>query len=374
MPPGRSPAPALGSVADGPVAAAGRAGPPQPSRAGGLAIAGALLVTLTLGAGMRWILAGRWMPGWDFGHLRNAHSHLGYFGLVMPLVWLAWRGAGVALPGRRTLWLYAAAVILTLVGFLSGGYGPAAIVGSSLVAAIWLLPAWRLRGQLRRWDRPLGAALPGLLAALACVPAIGLLLRSDPSRGQALVTTFLTLLLLGVALPTALDAGRLPARGVELAPAAMLGAAALGIWPAWPARIGLAWLALLVARSVWSGAVNPRLRVAWTTVALALLVLASGRLATTRPVLIGLIHFVLLGPVLASLSPAWLRRQPAEWAWWLELLAVALLAGSLLAQGLGAAAWSLDASATGGSLVLAWWALVLAWQPLGGAAEQRWRR
>ena len=113
---------------------------------------------------------------------------------------------------------------------------------------------------------------------------------------------------------------------------------------------------------------------AWTTVALALLVLASGRLATTRPVLIGLIHFVLLGPVLASLSPAWLRRQPAEWAWWLELLAVALLAGSLLAQGLGAAAWSLDASATGGSLVLAWWALVLAWQPLGGAAEQRWRR
>ncbi len=320
-----------------------------------LAVGAALITSLMLGSTMRWILAGRLDPGWDFGHLRHAHSHLGFYGLLLPLAWLAWRQAGQALPHPILLWTYALATLLAFLGFLREGYGPAAIVGSSLVAAIWLLSAWPLR---RRWsdpNDPLAMVLPGILAAEACVPPIAMFLRTSPVMGQAFVTTFLTLLLLAVAIPSAMAARDLRAPWSALLIGALAGSASFALWPSPWMRLGLALYALLLARAAWRDERIGHLRTTWFLTSAGLLAVAAGALPTTRPVVIGAIHFLVLGPVLGSLAPGWLPRRIPAWSWWLELAGVLLLSLPLVAQGLGAGPWTLDASAIGGSWVLLWW-------------------
>lgn len=61
----------------------------------------ALLGTIGLGVWLRWALAGAVDLLAPFGHLRHAHSHLGYYGLLFPLAWLGWKAAGATIPGRR---------------------------------------------------------------------------------------------------------------------------------------------------------------------------------------------------------------------------------------------------------------------------------
>ena len=159
-----------------------------------------------LGAYLRWVLAGVLPLDWDFAHLRHAHSHLGYFGLLFPLAWLGWRRAGVALPGPRVLLVYSLANALAFFGFVRAGYGPEAIIGSTLVAVIWLRTSWQLRDRWCDMDDPLAAVLPGVIAAEACVPFIAYFLDRDGRLAHGLVTMFLTLLLLAVIVPSALSA------------------------------------------------------------------------------------------------------------------------------------------------------------------------
>ena len=356
----------------------------------GPALGLALLGAMTLGAYLRWVLAGKLPLDWDFAHLRHAHSHLGYYGLLFPLAWLGWRRAGVALPGPRVLLIYGLANAVAFLGFGRAGYGPEAIVGSTVVAAIWLWTSWRLRERWRDLGDPLAGVLPGVIAAEACVPFIAYFLDRDEALAYGLVTMFLTLLLLAVIVPSALSALGLRVSWLALLTTALLSAAALGPWHVLPTRLGLAAYALLLAwtiltprgrvgssssDSIRNLTIGPdsdscdststtHLRAVWTVLTLGMLGMATGWLPNTRPVVIGAIHFLVLSPVLGSLMPLWLRRDLPVWAWWVYHGFVVLLAAPLAAigLGLGAGARMLNASALGGTLVLLWWLLALAFQ------------
>jgi hypothetical protein len=323
-------------------------------------LAGSLLLAMALGVWMRWALAGvvtLWGP---FDQLRHAHSHLGYFGLLFPLAWLGWGAAGAPTPGLRALWGYGAAVLASFVGFLWSGYGPLAIAGSTVVAAFWIWSAAPLLRRLASPCDPLGVAPPGLLLSLACVPPIALFLRSDPALAQGFVSTFLSGLLFLVVLPSALAA-----RGVTTGPwplsllAGSLGAAALGVWPTPLARAGLLVYAALLVAPVVTARLSWPTRAAWAPVVVGLGAMALGALPNVRPVALGATHFLILGPVLGTLAPVWLRRQPPLWAWWCGHALWGLMSAALVAQAFVAAPWTWTAAALGGTGALLWWGAVM---------------
>src|SRR5690606_14515543 len=108
------------------------------------------------------------------------------------------------------------------------GYGPAAIVGSTIVLAVWLRLAWAFGPDLRR--RAWGSVVaPGLLLAALCIPPIAVFTRRDPALAIALVRTFLGLMTWAVLVPVLLEAR------------------------AWPAPRPLAWGLAAVATALWFG-------------------------------------------------------------------------------------------------------------------------
>ena len=109
---------------------------------------------------------------------------------------------------------------------------------------------------------------------------------------------------------------------------------------------------LAAGLAIGLGAIGPGIGV-------GLLAMGAGWLPNVRPVVIGAIHFLVLGPLLASMAPLWLQRSVPVRAWCVSHLGVVLLAAPLLVQGLGAGPWNLDLSALGGSVVLAWWLVAL---------------
>src|SRR3990170_7511392 len=109
------------------------------------AILAALAATVLLGLFLRWQLAGAVeLLLAQYAHLRHVHTHLGFYGALLPLAWLAAFGAEGALP-RLTAPIYAVCVVAAHVGFALSGYGVLAITGSTGVLAIWLFAAWRRR-------------------------------------------------------------------------------------------------------------------------------------------------------------------------------------------------------------------------------------
>lgn len=324
-------------------------------RLAALALAG----TLALGVWLRWVLAGAVGLPVPFAHLRHAHSHLGYFGVLLPLAWLGWRAAGAPAPGGWLLAAYAAATAVATAGFVIDGYGPIAIAGSTAVAAGWLWSAWPLLPRLRTLGDPLAVVPPGLVLSLACVPPIALTLRRAPEVAHGFVTSFLAGLLLLVVVPSAVAARRGSVGPWPLyLTAGGLGAASLGVWPAAVSRAGLGLTALLLLGAARSGALPGSLRAAWAVVALGLAAMAVGLLPDTRPVALGAIHFLVLGPVLASLSPeAWTRGLP-DGGWWASHALAAAMSAALVAQGLGAGPWTWTASAVAGTAFAVGWLAV----------------
>ncbi len=333
------------------------------------AIALALALTLALGTWMRGFLDGAWPLNVDFGHVRHAHSHLGYYGVLFPLAWLGWRAAGASTPGRRTVILYGLAVVVSLLGFLRAGYGPEAIAASTVVGAIWLGSAWAIRRRMADARDPLGAVPLAVVLAEACIPPIALTLRRDPALAHGFVASFLCVILLGVMVPSALAAtrARTPPWPLLLG-AAALAAVALGVWPSPVTAIGLLAYAALLGWSA-TGALPHHLRASWGAVALGLAAVGVGLLPNTRPVALAAIHFLVLGPVLGSLAPSILRVAPPIWAWWTNHVLAAGMALALVLQAFGAGAWTATAAALAGAGTAVWWLVTLVsqrpWVPSG---------
>lgn len=325
----------------------------------------AILGTMGLGVYLRWVLAERLSLSLPFGYFRHAHSHLGYFGLLFPLAWLGWKQAGVELISRRALILYAGFTVLASIGFIRAGYGPIAIAGCTAVSGFWLWSLRPLLTRIKRMQDPLGAVPFGVVLSLACVPPIAIFLRKDPQLAQGFVSTFLSGLLLMVVIPSCLAGSRArvgPGPWPLLLVSGVLGSAYLGVMPHWSCGLGLLVYAGLLGVGSRSAQVPTHVRMAWWVVAAGLTAMALGLVPNVRPVALGAIHFLVLGPVLSSLAPLWLPKDPPAWAWYLGHAGWGTMSMALVAQAFGGDARTWLIAAVGGTATLLWWLVVLAWQ------------
>lgn len=311
----------------------------------------ALAGTVGLGALLRAFLAGSgWLPG-GYVELRHAHTHLGWYGVVLPASIAAWRTGGLGAA-------YGAAVAVATVGFVAQGYGPVAIAASTLVLAWWLLHGWRLwrDGAARGWFAP---APPSVIAAAVAIPSVAATLRRDPALSQALVAGFLAALLLGVALPAAARrAGLPPPRGRVLTLAVLATALYLGPLPiASPLAAGPVALGVLLLRAASSpGWTDLRLLIA--IVGIGLVAAGIGLLPWSRAVAVAAVHFGLLGPVLHGLLLEPPTGRAVAGVRWLHHGSLGAMCAAIIAP-------APTVAAVAGVAVAGWW---LIWVALRVAA------
>ena len=268
-----------------------------------------LLGTVALGVVLRWQLAGQPLWVWDFAQLRHAHMHLGYYGVLFPLLWWTLAEQDEPTPALGWTALYGMAVGLSTVGFAFQGYGPVSIAGSTAVLAVWLVGAWGLRGQLRgRWLSGIPLAI---VLASAAIPAVAVITPRDLALATSLVHAFLTLLLLGAFVPALFSRLRLPHRRGYLV--LVLGAALyLGPLPHLATAIPTVLLGLLLALLPLRAKLGLDEKALWLLSGMGLVGVGVGLLPNDPRTAVAGLHLLLLGPVLLGLGPA---LVPRIWAW-----------------------------------------------------------
>lgn len=340
-------------------------------------VAAGLLATLAFGVWIRWRLAGvpihAALDAVPFAFARHAHSHLGYYALLIPLAWHAWRVRGHRGLSAAEALVYGGATVLATVGFLRSGYGVLAIVGSTVVAMLWILVAWRVARAAARGDL-LTLVFPGTLLSLAWIPVIAISLRRDPALSAAAVQTFLAALMFTVVAPSALVARGILRHGAPplVAALGLGGAVALGVWDAWPMRVLLTGYALW-----WVSALRPvdgasplpaRLALPWLAAGIGLLAVASGFVPYGHDIGIAAVHYLALAPLLAMFLDGRIGARVAPWAWWSYQAIVVVFAGSIATRAFVPAAWPSQAAAVFGTAIFAWWGGAL-WRSAVGAGD-----
>lgn len=278
-----------------------------PVRSSAVVIGGSLFVTLALGLWLRFWLAGHLQTEHTFFNLRHAHSHLGYYGVLFPLSWLALALNKGRAPSRRVFIAYGAAVAVATAGFVQAGYNLFSIGGSTVVGVLWLHVAWLNKHATTR-ERDWRALPPiGVLFCTFFIPPIGVLTSREPVFANQLVRVFLTLLLLNVFVPAALVRTRAPSAPVWLASTitASMGTAfpelALGCL-AW---LPLAWVVARSARQL------PALLAAlWMGLAAAFGAMATTLFSEEAPVAVAGLHYIVLGPLLLTFAWHRVTRAP----------------------------------------------------------------
>jgi len=322
-------------------------------------VAGAsLAVTVIVGAWLRLVMAGAPLPLGDFGDIRHLHTHLGYYGVLFPLMWAAWSRLGGPAPGPRGLGLYAAAVAVSAVGFGLDGYGPVAIAGSTAVLVGWVVSAWALwRSKPTGW---LSTVPVGVLLGSAMVPWVAI--SAGGPRASEVARSFLGMLLLCALTPTALAVIRarpFPSLGWLLAGAAS--ALSLGAIVG-PHRVALLVVGALMGAAALASRAALDLKVSWLATAVPLALVGAGALPLTEQLAVAGVHFLVLGPLLGSLWP----RRPGPALRWSYLGLLSMMCAAILLQDL---AWDPRlpslAAAAGTGVALSWlvWLFWLVWRP-----------
>ena len=290
----------------------------------------ALGVAVLLGLFLRWQMAGATtLFAESFANLRHVHTHLGFYGALLPLAWIAAAGDDHALP-RLTAPLYALFVVMAHVGFAFWSYGLLAIAGSTGVLGTWLFAAWRRRRLVVQGDGWLFGVPLAMPLAAACIPPIAVFLRRAPALSQSMIQTFLGLLVLAVLVPSALHVvgARAPRKPVWFL-AAVLGAVALGF-------DSLSLLLLPAAAVLLVTAVRAPmdfvLRALWIAFGGGAVALSLGLLQPLAATGVAALHFAVLGPVLPTLVWPYAERVPAAlrvlWAIAVAAMSAAILTGS----------------------------------------------
>lgn len=313
-----------------------------------------LLLTLALGIWLRWSLSGLSLPSFlAFRHLKHAHSHLGYYAVLFPLVWAMWyQRDGFFLSGWMWV-LYGVGIVLSVVGFLRAGYCLESIVGSSLVGAIWLVSAWKQRRVVlgpRQW---LAAVPIGIFLASLCVPPIAVMTRRQPILALQLVQTFLSLLLFLVALPSILERFRLVAPpNLYWLFCGVAGALFLGVVPHPALGLGLVGMALWIQYTMIQQKGMPvALHLLWSLWTIGTAAVGLHLVPNEHRVAVAGLHLTLLGPFF--LGAIHLFVVPSFPAWWLWSFVCTLLVmvGAIVAPLYISWPWFSQISAVSGTLL-----------------------
>lgn len=277
-----------------------------------------LVGTMATGLLLRWRMTGAsfdWLHGLD---LRRAHSHLGFYGVLFPAAWLyasSGRGGGDEpwVPGGRLLTGYFLLALMSGVAFLVQGYGLVAISISTAILGVWLLFAWKNRQYRRLFERDWLASAPlAILFSAALIPIVAVLTRRDPALANQFARTFLTLLLFGVFVPSALrSVGASAPHAFGWLVSICAGAVYLtGLFPHPLMGFGLVWIAYRVfigikkksEFSVFFRQSELRLHLLWMGFALGLGLTGFGILPHTYFIAIAGVHYLVLGPMLMTLG------------------------------------------------------------------------
>ncbi len=315
-------------------------------------VALSLLITLALGAYLRWHMADFVALFTPWGNLHHVHIHLGYYGVIFPMMWLSWRAVGADMLNTTTLKLYALCVVTSSFGFLFQGYGLVAIVGSTGILIIWLMSAYRLQ----RWSGLKGSWLSGIPAAIllsaCCIPPIAI---SGGAERLLWLRCFLTLLLIGGAIPTAclIDGLVRPKWGgvwIVLTTFAALSVGPLDNQIMQLAFVGLGGTIMLASPKGFSA--NAAM---WQITGISLIVIGLSEMS--HPIAIAGTHYLLLGPVLCAMLRGVLKEEPLwlEWGYLCALLIfTAAIAAPVLLPSLERPAFI---TALSGSVVVVAWLL-----------------
>lgn len=338
-----------------------------PSRAARVFIALAAMATVGMGVALRLVLAGKEVPYVKaaFSAARHAHTHLGYFGVLMPL-------AGLVLVPRLPAWAKWSTAVAALVatgGFLAGGYNLVSIVGSTVVGLVWLFAAvFRAKASAQRgFDT---TAVVGVAIACLCIPPIAIYTPRDPALAVDIVHTFLAVLVNAVLAPAMLSrvAGTPPYWAYT--PFALIAAVGAGLYPAWWTTGAFAVCGFAWAVMGWSAKrLSSPAAYGWLLSGLGAMGVGLGLIPFDTPVAVAAVHFVFLGPILLTgldrLGAS--RAKPAVWLRGAVLIATAGMCASIAVQspavlsGAHAAA-GIKGAAHGGALVAVLVsALVLVW-------------
>jgi hypothetical protein len=334
------------------------------------AVALALILTLALGVVLRFFLAGHPLGLGDFHHLRHAHSHLGYYGFLFPLVWRVWRNAGIPQPGPRVFIAYGLATAAATLGFWVGGYNVVAIVGSAVVGLGWVISAlWtRVFPWNGRWGW-LSSGPAGVLVAGILIPPIAIITQRDPLRAAEWVHTFLSLLIFLVFLPAALHRIGLPLRHpLWVWVAALPASVHAGLYPHLAFGLGFVGYAALLAGGLWQKRMQVPALVAVQLgfLAVGLLFFGLGLLPENASIAVAGFHFIFLGPVVSVAGLA--RPGIPRFLLWAQALLVMAFAAAIVGTTFAATAY--HASQTAAWLGVA---VALITALLAGVAVWRWR-
>ena len=324
-------------------------------------VAIALAITLLVGLWLRLGLASVVSLA-HFPFLRHAHSHMGYYGVLFPLAWFAWYQAGIKTIHSSLYKIYALATTAAFIGFVRSGYGVTAIAASTIIAVIWLIAAYPTTKRIKKLQDPLGGVFFGIILAETCTPFVAIFLDSDPALAYNFVGTFLSLLLLLVVIPSALSLHKVKIFWPLFLVSGTLGSLFFGLWNHEISRLGLFIYATMLGWGVKNSLFKIHLRIIWMLLVVSFWALASGTLPLLPVTIIAGVHFIILGPVIASLADSWFKRPLPSLMWYFGYTTVGIMSGALVAQGLEIAGPTSLIAAIGGALIVLWWTTVLLFQ------------
>lgn len=272
--------------------------------------------------------------GWlnvDWIDLRRAHSHLGFYGFLFPVLWgyLGRTNKNFWLPGRTYFWGYCLLVGISTMGFATAGYGRVAHISSFFVLLFWLVFALKNLALLKRVQESFLNIIP--LAIFMAAMAIGVVLASFMGASLTpliVVRVFLTLLLFGVFAPLSMTVltdrkpnGYLWLAGV-LGFGLSLAIESVKVLQVMPALLSVLILYLIYPSLKISLKPQNRIRWYWVSLALIFICMSLGVVPNNHFSAVSGVHFF----VFLIMVPTFLRFRNQILGFLYEVLALSMIA------------------------------------------------
>lgn len=161
-----------------------------------------LLLVMTIGILMRLQFAGFSLPILEHFDLRQAHSHLGFYGFLIPLTWVINQISFEEKRQPTVLLVYFVATFMAFVSFLVFGYNWLSHVLSAVVFATWIYQSFKLKKLAPAFQKYMQLSSVLALASLVFVIVGQKLLPATPKIN--FVHGFISNIILFIVLPTIL--------------------------------------------------------------------------------------------------------------------------------------------------------------------------